>query len=549
MKFFKRIAVKRILPLILVITMMFSFTFITMPKASAVAVIDDILFWVIGGIIVSSSSAMLYDGFMELINTDYKGWWEKNFTGSITKFTSLTDGKYYYCINDNFSFKSEQDKKLTQSVCDAMNVLLQKDETFRNVLETEEDGVITLQHEAYEMLVEAGIIAAANHFGKTAEGELPPVVSMDEYGNRIVTMGTERIDIGGLSFNVRDLSKYTEQEFKSKMTNTQNNSYYICPFFKANGDIYVQGSKDSNYSSGIEFISGSTTSTFKFYGELGVFFYSSGKISDGMLNLKLSGESSFVMLQDNPDAYMMLQNTNFLGYNIHFGKYFVNTRTKQKHSIDEFNNVSVRLIEFPINFRNTYGKAQVEFINNMLKTIESVPTASGQKTLAIPQTDTEDLVKRGIAAGLIPKNPSISIGKAGVISIGGVDTQTLTRTLEGTEETEKENNSKLNVTMPVIRDKFPFSLPFDVYNFFTILAKEPKTPKFTLPLSNKETGDYQRNGKWYNSSGREKTFFFDYSIDIDFKEYEIISTICRSLIFIAFLIGLAMATNKLIGRG
>lgn len=82
-----------------------------------------------------------------------------------------------------------------------------------------------------------------------------------------------------------------------------------------------------------------------------------------------------------------------------------------------------------------------------------------------------------------------------------------------------------------ITTKFPFSLPFDIYHVFNILSAEPKIPHFNIPLDFSSIG-----GQVYN-------------IGIDLSDYDFIANIVRWLLYGAFLVGLIILTNKLIGRG
>lgn len=84
-------------------------------------------------------------------------------------------------------------------------------------------------------------------------------------------------------------------------------------------------------------------------------------------------------------------------------------------------------------------------------------------------------------------------------------------------------------TPDIITDKFPFSLPFDIHRTFTLLAADPEAPKFTFPI--------------------EMEGVFSYKIVVDLSEYEWIASVVRWFLFIIFVIGLILATNKLIGRG
>lgn len=80
-----------------------------------------------------------------------------------------------------------------------------------------------------------------------------------------------------------------------------------------------------------------------------------------------------------------------------------------------------------------------------------------------------------------------------------------------------------------IIDKFPFCLPFDVYKVFNILSATPRAPSFKIPIEMKNV--------------------FSYSIDVNLSEYEDIAVIVRWFLYIIFVLGLILATNKLIGRG
>ena len=68
-----------------------------------------------------------------------------------------------------------------------------------------------------------------------------------------------------------------------------------------------------------------------------------------------------------------------------------------------------------------------------------------------------------------------------------------------------------------------------MYNTFNLLSAEPVAPKFTIPL--------KMDG------------VFEYEIEVDLSEYDWLANIVRWFIFIAFVVGLILITNKLIGRG
>ncbi len=84
-------------------------------------------------------------------------------------------------------------------------------------------------------------------------------------------------------------------------------------------------------------------------------------------------------------------------------------------------------------------------------------------------------------------------------------------------------------TPNIITDKFPFSLPFDIYHVFNLLSATPQAPRWEVPI--------------------EMEGVFDYSIEVDLSEYDWIANIVRWFLYAAFIVGLIIITNKLIGRG
>lgn len=98
------------------------------------------------------------------------------------------------------------------------------------------------------------------------------------------------------------------------------------------------------------------------------------------------------------------------------------------------------------------------------------------------------------------------------------------------EDEEVVANNDFDIETPdSIIDKFPFCLPFDIYNVFNLLSAPPIAPQFDIPF--------------------EMEGYFDYSIEVDLSEFEMVATIVRWFLYIIFIIGLILVTNKLIGRG
>lgn len=76
-----------------------------------------------------------------------------------------------------------------------------------------------------------------------------------------------------------------------------------------------------------------------------------------------------------------------------------------------------------------------------------------------------------------------------------------------------------------LTEKFPFSIPFDLLAFFTVLNAEPETPEIeaTIPL-----------GLW------------EWEIDWDLHNFDTLAALLRNLEFIGFCIGLALITRNII---
>ena len=132
-----------------------------------------------------------------------------------------------------------------------------------------------------------------------------------------------------------------------------------------------------------------------------------------------------------------------------------------------------------------------------------------------------DLITQLIGAG----NLTASQQKALLDNIN-TNIQSITNAITGTAAAD----TKFDVKTPsTIINKFPFCLPFDIYNIFNLLSAEPKIPEFDIPL--------KMDG------------VFDYTIEIDLSQFDRIAVVVRWFLYAVFLIGLILVTNSLIGRG
>lgn len=104
----------------------------------------------------------------------------------------------------------------------------------------------------------------------------------------------------------------------------------------------------------------------------------------------------------------------------------------------------------------------------------------------------------------------------------------------GDKDDDKKPSSKPGglptLTLPEIlfKTKFPFCLPWDLYNVFVLLNAEPVAPKFDIPFK------FDRLG-------------IDYTFSVDLSEYEQLALISRVSLSVMFIIALILLSRKVIG--
>jgi hypothetical protein len=80
----------------------------------------------------------------------------------------------------------------------------------------------------------------------------------------------------------------------------------------------------------------------------------------------------------------------------------------------------------------------------------------------------------------------------------------------------------------LFKEKFPFCLPWDVYNVFANLVAEPEAPVFEIPM------------KW-------EFLDIDYTLTIDFSMFDEIAKISRFFSSLGFVVFLILISRKVIG--
>ncbi len=104
------------------------------------------------------------------------------------------------------------------------------------------------------------------------------------------------------------------------------------------------------------------------------------------------------------------------------------------------------------------------------------------------------------------------------------------------DDTKEDPNTKPNkpsipgLSLPEIlfKEKFPFCLPWDVYNVFANLVAEPEAPVFEIPM------------KW-------EFLDIDYTLIIDFSMFDEIAKISRFFSSLGFVVFLILISRKVIG--
>ena len=82
---------------------------------------------------------------------------------------------------------------------------------------------------------------------------------------------------------------------------------------------------------------------------------------------------------------------------------------------------------------------------------------------------------------------------------------------------------------------FPFCIPFDLYDLFANFQATREAPELRIHMDN------------------DLLFFmpadWEYDFVVDFSDWDTVATILRTMELIAFIIGLAFVSRKLIGAG
>ena len=122
------------------------------------------------------------------------------------------------------------------------------------------------------------------------------------------------------------------------------------------------------------------------------------------------------------------------------------------------------------------------------------------------------------------KDVPVTQTQTGVLTQSGVKVQTQE---EVKEEVKQEAIQELkNYSVTGLVSIFPFCIPFDIYNFFSVLTAEREAPVFDFPLNFGKLGSH--------------------NVHVDLSGWDTVAQILRTIELLAFCVALAWGTSKLI---
>lgn len=125
--------------------------------------------------------------------------------------------------------------------------------------------------------------------------------------------------------------------------------------------------------------------------------------------------------------------------------------------------------------------------------------------------DSSSVYQDLTAAGDVP----LTATQTGALTEAGVEVQTAVKV-----ETMEQYRA------PGLTTIFPFCIPFDIYRFLNILTAEREAPHFEFNLNFGALGSHE--------------------IEVDLSEWETVAAVLRTIELLAFCVGLAFATSKVI---
>lgn len=256
----------------------------------------------------------------------------------------------------------------------------------------------------------------------------------------------------------------------------------------------------------------------------------SGKYSS--MDSFLSNNLSSVSVDDtNSSAVLTISNS------------ITNDSNSLSITFDSDNNIGFGNVKFdssqPVQARGFIQiKSDEDSWNNFIVQAQEGAIQSKENNVKIPLTGVENTIGNmglaGVGAG----------ATKGTVSVDS-KTKDITVTNEATKEAELviEQGNAGDIDIPdsdTIIDKFPFSLPFDLYRLLTIFVAEEKKPIFTVPI--------QTSFGWSDIEVN-----VDESFTLDFTQFQIggvdiVQCLIRTSFYVLFVAFLIKITPKMIQK-
>lgn len=300
------------------------------------------------------------------------------------------------------------------------------------------------------------------------------------------------------------------------------------PFFVADDELHIMRFSISSYTHDVSYNPGGNNFTDH------VYFPTS------------SGSETWHTYYDTLQDFLLTSNTfinlnddcNSVSYSISAGISWASSETSSVSidnslqlsfsgkSISDFDSIQFR--GFVVVADNNYVKFQESARSGFLeqeKISNSIPLTGVEQTI-------ENMGLAGVGSG----------ATKGTVSVNS-KTKDITVTNEATKEAELviEQSKPGDIDIPdndTIIDKFPFSLPFDLYRMLTIFVVPEQKPIFTFPIETTIT-----NGGL--------NYKIDEEIEVDLTRFQfmgqdIVRLVLRSTFYVGFVIMLIHVTSKFI---
>lgn len=105
---------------------------------------------------------------------------------------------------------------------------------------------------------------------------------------------------------------------------------------------------------------------------------------------------------------------------------------------------------------------------------------------------------------------------------------------DGMESAVATLSSALDDSMGLMKKKFPFSIPWDILFFVTVLSAEPEVPQFSIPFD-------------FEVSALDLEVHYD--MELDFTPFQWLSDLSRLLLSMTYAVGLMKMTFNVSNMG